>query len=582
MIQELYCKNFKIFREATTFPLRRLTVVTGPNNSGKSTIFDLVRLINTTDRDEDRNSRLLYSLNLNADDRLRTFRELLGNQDEALEIGIQDFVPVELGHLSVKDTSTTPTVHHGFQFNDDRRIRSRFEAVGEGYSLSEREVAFCPPGTSEARPVFREVNDLRDLSESQLFLELAQEDEDKGKQSQESEESLSERLPLSPTFVKIRFGLDGGEGVVRDNRDRSDDRDRTLSSPLDSAPTSMPGDYELQRDITWTVYEDIIEMGLEVLNRYSELSEQEEYAVSETDVDLLTQQPSTIDASPPFLLPEEKKGAFPKRFLQSFFGTSAVEQLRNKNQCPDWIPPDKRDLWYTALEEVIGPLIEKIDGGLSTDVLHVSALRGTPKRHYGPDDALTPLLERFLELEEPKVERIEKWLRTFEIGSHLRVETVGPDLYEAYVERDGETRYLADLGSGSAQLIPLFINLVTRQSPLVLIEEPEANLHPNLQARLADFFVALIDRGIQVMVETHSEYLTRRLQYLVARGDCEPDHANVLYLRDDESSGEFDRTPKVREITIDEDGQLSQSFGPGFFDQSTNLMVDLFKYGSDN
>jgi predicted ATPase len=89
-----------------------------------------------------------------------------------------------------------------------------------------------------------------------------------------------------------------------------------------------------------------------------------------------------------------------------------------------------------------------------------------------------------------------------------------------------------------------------------------------------------MDQGTQVVVETHSEYLVRRLQYLVAQGKCEPERASVAYLEgqdiDDETS------PTIRHITIDQDGQLSESFGPGFFDQATNLMVDLFKYGSDN
>jgi predicted ATPase len=125
---------------------------------------------------------------------------------------------------------------------------------------------------------------------------------------------------------------------------------------------------------------------------------------------------------------------------------------------------------------------------------------------------------------------------------------------------------------------------VTQQSSLVLVEEPESNLHPNLQARLADFFVEMMRYRIQVVVETHSEYLIRRLQYLVARGDCETGEANILYLRSEggPSGPSLGETHKVQEITIDEHGQLSRSFGSGFFDQATDLMVNLFKYGQKN
>jgi predicted ATPase len=121
---------------------------------------------------------------------------------------------------------------------------------------------------------------------------------------------------------------------------------------------------------------------------------------------------------------------------------------------------------------------------------------------------------------------------------------------------------------------------VGNPSSVLLLEEPEANLHPNLQSRLADLLVELIGSGHQVLVETHSEYLVRRLQYLVAKGQCDPDSASVLYV--DATDSMDTSTPDVRSISIDEHGQLSEPFGGGFFDEATDLMVDLFKYGSEN
>jgi predicted ATPase len=81
-------------------------------------------------------------------------------------------------------------------------------------------------------------------------------------------------------------------------------------------------------------------------------------------------------------------------------------------------------------------------------------------------------------------------------------------------------------------------------------------------------------------VETHSEYLVRRLQYLVATNACEPDQTSVLYV--DAPERKENETPEVRSITIDDHGQLSEPFGSGFYDQASDLMIDLFKYGSEN
>ena len=49
------------------------------------------------------------------------------------------------------------------------------------------------------------------------------------------------------------------------------------------------------------------------------------------------------------------------------------------------------------------------------------------------------------------------------------------------------------------------------------LEEPEAHLHPKVQTRLAHWLVSLAMARRQLLVETHSDHLVRRLRGLVAR-----------------------------------------------------------------
>lgn len=111
---------------------------------------------------------------------------------------------------------------------------------------------------------------------------------------------------------------------------------------------------------------------------------------------------------------------------------------------------------------------------------------------------------------------------------------------------------------------------------ILIIEEPEANLHPNLQSKLADILVmAHQEFGIHFILETHSEYLIRKLQYLVAKKEISQEDVTINYFNSDEFVTANEK--KVKEIKIDEFGGLTDTFGPGFFDEATQLQFELYK-----
>lgn len=114
----------------------------------------------------------------------------------------------------------------------------------------------------------------------------------------------------------------------------------------------------------------------------------------------------------------------------------------------------------------------------------------------------------------------------------------------------------------------------------LIIEEPEANLHPNLQSKLADILVLAHNTfGMRFILETHSEYLIRKLQYLVARGEMKSDSVNIFYFNDDHFVN--NREPKIKKIQITNDGNLTDTFGPGFYDEATRLQFELMKLNKE-
>ncbi|MCP9755179.1 DUF3696 domain-containing protein [Lacihabitans sp. CCS-44] len=153
--------------------------------------------------------------------------------------------------------------------------------------------------------------------------------------------------------------------------------------------------------------------------------------------------------------------------------------------------------------------------------------------------------------------------------------------------------FLADVGYGISQLLPILLRIainVTENEPdykmrwyykssIIVIEEPETNLHPALQSKLADLFIECYEKyDIQFIIETHSEYLIRKLQYLVAKKDFKAEDTVIYNFR----KATDDNPEIVKRIDIDENGGLSKNFYPGFFDESDNLAISLFNLNNKN
>jgi hypothetical protein len=110
----------------------------------------------------------------------------------------------------------------------------------------------------------------------------------------------------------------------------------------------------------------------------------------------------------------------------------------------------------------------------------------------------------------------------------------------------------------------------------IAIEEPEIHLHPKYQSLLADMFVEAYQKyNIHFIIETHSEYLIRKLQVLVADKEniLTPNDVSLNYVEKNE-----DGISTNRKIEIREDGSLDGTlFGSGFYDEADSLAMELFR-----
>lgn len=184
---------------------------------------------------------------------------------------------------------------------------------------------------------------------------------------------------------------------------------------------------------------------------------------------------------------------------------------------------------------------------------------------------------------------ISFWINEFELGSEVRIETTNGGLTKSISLKQNDVYInIVDLGFGVGQLIPIifkvavigFQNLcleypMQTKNSIICLEEPETSLHPALQSKIADFVIdASFKFGIQFIIETHSEYLVRKMQYWIAKKKLDPSSINIFYLSKNDKIGQTKK--QVTKISIDEDGALSEDFGPGFFDEADKIAIDIW------
>lgn len=204
---------------------------------------------------------------------------------------------------------------------------------------------------------------------------------------------------------------------------------------------------------------------------------------------------------------------------------------------------------------------------------------------------------------------LNKWLRQdgLNICDHIELNTTRTDglgFMIELVDANGNRESLADLGHGITQIISILIQIecVILQNQysnterlngnacppaIIAMEEPEISLHPCLQSLLADvLYDAAVNYGetIYFLVETHSEYLVRKIQAIVS------DFSDSEFAK--KPFGIYYFNPKgkeeaVYEMCFSRTGRFENSFGEGFFDEAARSKYKVLKkeeelYDSEN
>ena len=143
---------------------------------------------------------------------------------------------------------------------------------------------------------------------------------------------------------------------------------------------------------------------------------------------------------------------------------------------------------------------------------------------------------------------------------------------------------LMNTSSMVSELAPvvLYLRHVVRKGDVIIIEEPESHLHPQMQVAFTRFLATVVKAGIRVVVTTHSEWVLEALANLVRLSEVpkskrsEVDAGGPALTPDEVGAWHFEpkQRPKgsvVREIPLD---TVRGTFPAGFGDVTEHLYND--------
>jgi hypothetical protein len=184
-------------------------------------------------------------------------------------------------------------------------------------------------------------------------------------------------------------------------------------------------------------------------------------------------------------------------------------------------------------------------------LIHLPALRGNPERDYkktstGPrfpgtfEIYAASIIHKWQATQDPRLHALGAALEvlglTWKVGARaiddVSFEVMVGRLIHKKIDDSNDMVSIADVGFGLSQTLPVLVALLAAEpGQLVYIEQPEIHLHPKAQMAMAQILAEAANRGVRVVVETHSSMLLLGVQSLVAEGKLSPDKVKLHWFK---------------------------------------------------
>jgi predicted ATPase len=128
----------------------------------------------------------------------------------------------------------------------------------------------------------------------------------------------------------------------------------------------------------------------------------------------------------------------------------------------------------------------------------------------------------------------------------------------------GRPIFPTNTGFGISYSLPIIVScLLARKGAFLIIENPEAHLHPSAQSKLGLFLGVMANSGVKILLETHSDHIINGIQIAVAEKKINYELVSLNFFSYQENSTQ----PEVQRINLKKMGELTD-WPKGFFDQT--------------
>ena len=306
-------------------------------------------------------------------------------------------------------------------------------------------------------------------------------------------------------------------------------------------------------------------------------------------------RPTVIDNIEFHNISVEFQGIFPKSVQGDFAEQSSdiLNQVRNHSGKPDLFSTDKKiELSRKAYRQCSQSLRE-----FWLNLRYLGPVREAPQRHYfihqtgktaiGSKGEYTSIVlaeeqeqtippyyrctddRKALTFEyrsaDKMVEAVNGWLSFMQLPQLIPTLVIERRISQIKLNSTGVEVCLPDVGFGVSQILPVLVEcLRTKSGETIILEQPEIHLHPSLQSKLSDFLIGIAKAGKNIIVETHSEHLIKRLYLRAAQHESDDlrNLLNTVFVQFDQRQ----QTSVTQTIVSNEYGEI-ENWPIGFIDE---------------